>query len=388
MITRRPSLATRCVHGPPGSLPAAHPTSPSLHLSSAWLAASTEESAQVLAGTREGFSYSRLGNPTRAEAERRLAFLEETEGGLLTSSGMAAITCSLLSLLKAGDHLVASGSLYGNTRSLLHGVLSRLGIEVTHADPDEGDAFGNALTPRTKALYCETISNPTLTVANLPAWVDASRARGLPLLVDNTFATPVLCQPVLAGATLSIHSATKFLGGHGDLIAGAVLGEKSVVDEARKVAADFGCVADPFSCWLLMRGLATLPLRMERQQGTALALSRWLREQPGVVRVVHPQPRPWLGGGGALLGVELAGGKERAASFLDSLTLILRAPSLGDVHTLAVHPASTTHRQLDASALQRAGIPPGYVRLSIGLEDEADLREDLASALASAGGML
>jgi len=382
----RKALSTRCVHGPgipPG--PAPRPTSPPLYLTSSFTFDTTDEMADVLGGRSPGFSYSRLGNPTRAEAERRLADLEGAEAALLASSGMAAISSALLATCSAGDHVVASSALYGNTRSLLAGLLARLGIESTSVAPGDPAAARRARRPSTRALYVETIANPTLEVADLPGWGAIAREAGLPLLVDNTFATPVLCRPLEQGAALVLHSATKYLSGHGDLMAGVVAGDLALVARARATAQDLGCVADPFSAWLLVRGLPTLPLRVRRQAETAAALADVLRAHPAVASVRYPGSSSFLVSGSGILGVELRGGREAGARFLDALRLFTRAPTLGDVHSLAVHPATTTHRQLDEAQLAAAGIAPGYVRLSVGLEDAADLAADLAAALAAVG---
>jgi cystathionine beta-lyase/cystathionine gamma-synthase len=375
-------LHTRCLHGPRPD--AGAPTSTPLYLSSAFAFERSADMAAVLAGTEPGFSYGRLGNPTRREAELRLASLEEGADALLTASGMAAIGSALLSVAGAGDHLVAATALYGNTRSLLTGLLARLGLSVDFAPPGNPAAAAGLVGPRTRALYVETIANPTMEVADLPGWAAIAWRVGLPLLVDSTFATPMLCQPLKHGASLVLHSATKYLSGHGDLLAGVVVGDAARVEAARRVAQDLGAVGDPFAAWLLLRGLATLPLRVERQAATAHTLVAWLRAQPQVAAVHHPEPTHWLRSGSGMLALRLHGGRSAGERFLDALGLFLRAPTLGDVHSLAVHPASTTHRQLSAPELAAAGIDPGLVRLSVGLEDPADLQADLAQALRAA----
>jgi cystathionine beta-lyase/cystathionine gamma-synthase len=376
-------LHTRCLHGP-RSAPAAATSTP-LYLSSAFAFDSSDQMAQVLAGTEPGFSYSRLGNPTRREAELRLAGLEEGEDALLTASGMGAITAALLSVAGTGDHVVAASALYGNTRALLTGLGARLGLSVDFAPPGDAAAAARLIGPRTRALYVETIANPTMDVADLPGWGRVAATAGVPLLVDSTFATPILCQPLLHGASLVLHSATKYLSGHGDLLAGVVIGDRQRVEAARQVAQDIGGVGDPFSAWLLLRGLATLPLRVQRQAATAQALATWLSSHPKVAQVHYPTPTPWLRSGSGMLAIRLHGGREAGAAFLDALSLFTRAPTLGDVHSLAVHPASTTHRQLSASELLSAGIDPGLVRLSVGLEEPADLQADLVAALGAVG---
>lgn len=385
-MSRRPpaSFATRCVHGPAGGDapgPPPRPTSPPIYLTSAFAFDDAAAMAEVLAGRSPGWSYSRLGNPTRAEVEGRLADLEGAGDAALTSSGMAAISAAILGAAGSGDHVVAASTLYGNTRSLLTGLLARLGIELSTAPPGDPAAARAALRPRTRLLYCETIANPTLEVADLPGWAEVAAGAGLPLVVDNTFATPVLCRPLEHGASLVVHSATKYLSGHGDVLAGVVAGEPLWVSRARAVAADLGSAADPFTAWLLGRGLPTLPLRVERQARTATRIAAWLRTRPEVRDVRHPRPTPFLAGPSGILGLELEGGREGGRRFLDGLGLITRAPTLGDVRSLAVHPASTTHRQLSEAELRDAGIAPGYVRLSVGLEDARDLVADLRAAL-------
>lgn len=303
---------------------------------------------------------------------------------------MGAISAVFLGLCSSGDKIASARQLYGNTYSILSGRLERYGITTEFADVHDLEDV-RAAAAGAKLLYCETIGNPRLDVADLPALAAIARGEGIPLVVDNTFASPVLCRPLEHGASLVVHSATKYLGGHHDLIGGIVCGEPALVDAVRAVARDFGATFSPFNAWLSLRGIATLHLRVERSSTSALAIANALLGHSSIEKVYYPglptDPNNALaeglleGKGGGTLGFDVGGGRERVSYFQDSLRIVKAAASLGGTHSLIVHAASITHTQLSDEELVAAGIGPGFCRLSVGLEDPDDLIEDLISAL-------
>ncbi|MBW3552094.1 MAG: aminotransferase class I/II-fold pyridoxal phosphate-dependent enzyme [Gemmatimonadetes bacterium] len=334
--------------------------------------------------------YARYAN---SDAHRllaaRLAALEGTDAALAVGSGMAAISLTILSFAGAGDHIVAADSLYGGTRTLLTRELPRLGIETTFVDP--AGRWRDALRPNTRLLYMEVPVNPTLRVPDPRPVAALARERGLPLVVDATFATPINWRPVEDGVDVVIHSATKYMGGHSDLIAGVIAGPEAVVDQARERLKAFGPSLDPHALWLLERGLKTLALRVERQNATSLALARWLADHPAVAAVHHPglasHPDHAVAaaifrGFGGMLSFVVRGGDEAARAVLGRFALIAVAPSLGGVESLASMPRYTSHVALTPEQRAAGGIDDGFIRLSIGIEDLPDLREDLERALA------
>jgi methionine-gamma-lyase len=305
---------------------------------------------------------------------------------------MGAIHATLVSLLSAGDRVVCTRAVYGSTRNLLTGVLARLGVTVEFVDPTDLDAIEGALRTPTRVLYLETISNPTIVVADLPALAELGHRAGATVVVDNTFASPYLCRPIELGVDLVVESATKWLGGHSDVIAGVVAGSRGAIERIRATSVDTGGIVAPFSAFLVLRGIQTLHVRMTHHAASALTLARFLEARDDVPRVLypglpsHPQvavAERLLRSGGGMLAVDL-GSRDVAAAFIDALTIPPRTASLGSVHTLVVHPPSHTHRQLDDAGLAAAGIPLGLVRISVGLEDVDDLRDDVAAALDAA----
>jgi len=350
--------------------------------------------AQALRQPREGYVYTRYENPTTAALEAAVAGLEGAAQGMATASGMGAIATVLLTLAAAGDHLVVQRDLYGGTFSLLTTVAARLGITATFVDATDPGAVGAALRPATRAIYVETIANPTMTVVDLPALAGVAGAAGIPLVVDNTVASPYLCRPIGHGAAVVVHSATKYLGGHSDVIGGlALFADAGRHGQAWKTMIDLGASPDPFAAWLVLRGVKTLPLRMERHTANAGALAGLLADHPKVARVYwpglpghpsHAVAARVLDGYGGFLSFDLAGGRQAGRRFTEATRVALLAPSLGGPETLVSHPASTTHRQLDARALESAGIGEGMVRVSAGLEDADDLLEDFTHALEAA----
>jgi cystathionine beta-lyase/cystathionine gamma-synthase len=387
----RRGFATRAVHGVHGDAPAERPLAMPIWQTSAFSFDDAEHYAHTLRQPREGFVYTRYENPTTAALEATVAGLEGAAQGMAAASGMGAISAVLLSLAAAGDHLVAQRALYGGTYSLLTTIAARLGIDVTLVDTADLAQVEAAIRASTRAIYAETIANPTMSVADLPALAKLATAHGLPLVVDNTVASPYLCRPIEHGAAVVVHSATKYLGGHNDVIGGlALFAEEEQHRRAWHTLIDLGASADPFAAWLVLRGVKTLALRMERHTANAAAVAGLLAGHEKVTRVYwpglpdHPSHEVAgrvLDGYGGFLAFDLAGGRAAGRRFTEATRLALLAPSLGGTETLVSHPASTTHRQLDAAALAAAGIGEGMVRVSVGLEDADDLIEDFTNAL-------
>ena len=353
---------------------------------------SAEDSAElgeILGDRKPGYAYSRIDNPTSAALADALSELHGADAGFVFATGMAAAHAMFLALVEAGDHVVASSALYGSVQHLLENRLGRLGVEVTLVDVTDHDAVAAAFRPNTRLLHVETIANPTIIVADLPALAEIAHRHGAVLTVDNTFASPYLCRPIELGADLVFESCTKWIGGHSDVLGGVVVGDSARLKSVRQVQVDTGGTLAPLSAFLILRGIATLHVRMERHTENALAVARALEAQESVEHVYypglpsHPQAavaQRILRGGGGMLAFDL-GSRSVAAAFLDALTLPPRTASLGSVMTMAVHPPSTTHRQLDEAALATAGIREGLVRVSVGLEDVDDLITDFEHGL-------
>ena len=371
-----------------------HPNAVPIYQTATFSADTAREFADAVNGG--GHAYSRISNPTTDALADAVAVLERAEGGVVTASGMGAIHAALLSLVSAGDRIVATRAIYGSTRSLLDRVFGRLGVTTDYVDITDHGAVEAALaTTPTRVLYVETISNPTIVVADLAALASAAHRHGALLVVDSTFASPYLVQPLALGADLVIHSATKFIAGHSDVLAGAVVGSEALVRPVRSVTVDTGGTLAPLAAFLVLRGIPTLAIRMERHAATALGLARHLEGRPGVARVYypalasHPQAAVaarQLRSGGGILAVELEGGRAAGEAFIDGLTIPEKTASLGSIHTIVAHPPSSTHRQFDEAALEAAGIAPGLLRVSVGLEDLDDLIADVDAALSAARG--
>lgn len=346
------------------------------------------------AGPDESLRYIRYGNtPNQERLGTHLADLAGTEDGLVTASGMAAISCALLGILSEGDHLIAQRELYGGTRDLLLDGLPSLGVDVDLVDGTDASAWHAALRPTTRAVYLESLSNPLLSVADLEGAVRFAEERGLVSIVDNTFPTPIQLRPAELGFDLVVHSATKYLNGHSDIVAGAILGRADLVAAARKRLGQHGAALDPHACFLLARGLRTLPLRVRRQAATAERLARVLADHPAVAAVHYPglpghphheRARALFDGFGGMLSFEPAGGATAARALLEALEIPIVAPSLGGLESLVTRPATTSHASMSREEREAAGIGDGLVRLSVGVESGDDLEEDLLEALATA----
>jgi methionine-gamma-lyase len=338
----------------------------------------------------EIYIYSRDANPTDDRLAHAIAELEGAEEAVVFASGMGAIAAALEAYAGAGGHLVAVDGLYGGTHELITGVLPRFGITHTMVPQASAEAIERALRPDTKVVHVESISNPLLRVADVDGIAAVCRARGVPLVVDATFATPLLQRPLERGALLSVHSATKYIAGHGDLLCGIVSGPKSEIARVRRLRKFHGANVDPFGAWLALRGLRTLALRVERQVASAETIARALEPLPAVERVHYPWlpshpdhalAKRMLDGGGAMVSFEVKGGLDGARRLYDRLRLIARAASLGDVTSLMTHPATFSHGKLSDLERRRAGITDGLMRLSVGIEDAGDLVDDLKQAL-------
>ncbi|MBI4613587.1 MAG: aminotransferase class I/II-fold pyridoxal phosphate-dependent enzyme [Planctomycetes bacterium] len=389
-------FATIAIHGKrrlhkdePG--PPVRSVSVPIYQSSTFVFESAEQGARIFAGEEEGYVYTRIGNPTQERLEIEMAFLEGAEAGLAFASGMAAISAIVFALCRSGDNLVASETIYGGTHKLFRQTLSPLAIEARELDATRLDCLERAIDSRTRLVYIETPANPTLQILDIEACAGIAHRHGLPLVVDNTFLTPYLQNPIHLGADVVVHSATKYIGGHGDTVAGVLVGKKDFVGRVRaEILRDLGGIVSPFNAWLLLRGLKTLPVRMAKHCENASEVAQFLAFHPKVSAVHYPglrtHPQHELGlrqqrGPGGMIAFELAGGREAGRVLMNSVELWTLAVSLGDVDSLIEHPATMTHSTYSESELASAGIPPGMVRLSVGLEDVDDLVYDLKQAL-------
>ncbi len=370
---------------------AAEETSEALFLTSGYVYGSAEEAEAAFKGEKQRYIYSRYANPTVSMFEQRLRLLEGAEACVATASGMAAVYASLMCQLRAGDRVVASRALFGSCHFIVSELLPRYGIHTTLVDGTDLDQWRAALAPGVKAVFLETPSNPTLEIIDLPAVAEMTHAAGGMLIVDNVFATPLLQKPLQLGADVVVYSTTKHVDGQGRCLGGAIMCPQSLVDGGLK---DFmrhtGPCMSPFNAWVLLKGLETMSLRVERQCRVAVEIADFLAGQPGVTRVSyptldsHPQAalaRQQMSAGGTVVAFEIEGGKTAAFRFLNALRLIDISNNLGDSKSLITHPGTTTHQRLPAEERAKLGITDGFVRLSVGLEDSADIRDDLAAAL-------
>jgi methionine-gamma-lyase len=359
--------------------------------SSAFAFDSADALAQAMADPEGAAVYSRRGNPTVRALERTLAGLENGVAAMASASGMGAISGVLLALLRPGDHVVAQRCLYGGTYSVLTDLSDRFGIEVDYIGGDEAGEFTDSVRENTRLLYLETIANPTGQVPDLPRLLAAARGAGVLGVVDNSLASPLLCRPLELGADIVLHSTTKYLGGHSDVLGGAaVFADLDLYRQVWARAVEHGASADPFAAWLTLRGIQTLPLRMRQTCENAELVARRLAGHRAVETVrwpwleSHPSyrtARAVLSGGGGMLSFELTGGRSAGRAFIERVRLARLALSLGGVETLVTHPASTSHRELEGPALASAGIGPGMVRMSVGIEYAEDLWNDIEQAL-------
>lgn len=381
--------STRAIHGGEAPDAGAGAVATPIYQTAAFAFDSVEQAVSRTARLEEGYVYTRMGNPTIEALEAKLAYLDGAAACVAFGSGMGAVSGLFLGLCGAGDHVVCADSLYGATCSLLTGPLRRWGLGVTFVDAREPGNVARAIGPETKLVYLESPSNPTLRLVDLEAVAQVAHDRGVPVAVDNTFATSVNQQPLALGVDLVVYSATKYISGHGDTLGGAVLGSRDFIRQVRQAEILVGAALSPLNAFLLLRGTMTLPLRVERHNANALAVARWLQEHPRVLRVhypgleSHPQhdlAREQMRGFGGIVSFEVED-DEAARRVANAVRLFAIAVSLGDVRSLISQPASMTHRGLSPQARAAAGITGGLIRLSVGLEDAADLIADLAQAL-------
>ncbi len=385
----RDGVQTRAIHAGKGEN-RTHAVTPPIWQTTTFSADSSEHFAEIATAVRPSEFYTRYGNPTHKEVEATLVALEGGEAALLTSSGMGAIFTALMSVLKTGDHVVAQTNHYAGAMTLLDEMPQRFGVEVTLVDQTRAEDFAEALRPTTRVVYAESPTNPLMQITDLRALSELARSRGVTTIVDNTFSTPVNQRPLELGIDVVIHSATKYLGGHSDVTAGCVVSSREFVERAWHFSLLAGSILSPFDGWLLLRGLRTLGLRVERHNSNADALARFLEGHPKVARVYypglesHPQhalARTQMSGFTGMLSAELRGDFREAERLISRLRLATNAASLGGHETLVVHPAAMWGGYMTAEQLRAKGLSDSLVRISVGLEDERDLLEDFARAL-------
>jgi O-succinylhomoserine sulfhydrylase len=362
-----------------------------LFLTSSFVFDDAEQARALFAEEAEGPVYSRYSNPNTDEFVRKLVLLEGAEDGIATASGMAAVFTAIAALVQSGDHIVAGRALFGSTHQLLTRVFPKWGVTHTYVDGDDIATWARALTPATKLIFVETPSNPGLELIDLSALGALARARGIPLIVDNCFSTPILTQPLKLGASLVVHSATKFIDGQGRTLGGAIVGDKALVGETRYLARHAGPALSPFNAWVLSKSIETLSLRMEKHSANALRIATHFAGHAAVEQVRYPHlpqdphfalAKRQMRWGGGVLTLRLSD-YTAAVRFIDALTLCSHSPNLGDTRTIVTHPASTTHSKLTEDERQRVGITPGLVRISVGLEHVDDIIADLERAFAN-----
>jgi O-acetylhomoserine (thiol)-lyase len=415
---------TKAIHGGQESDPTTGARAVPIYQTTSYAFRNTEHAASLFALREPGNIYTRIMNPTNAVFEKRMALLEGGVGAVATASGQAAETIAILNIVRSGDEIVSANSLYGGTYTLFSSTFTKLGIKVKFVDPSDLSNFGNAITPRTRAVYAESLGNPKLDTLDFTAVSKIAHEAGVPLIVDNTVPTPYLLNPFDYGVDIVVHSATKFIGGHGTSIGGVIIdsgrfdwtngkysdltepdptyhgikyvetfGEAAYITKARvHLLRDLGPAMSPFNAFLFLQGLETLPLRMERHSKNATEIAKHLLEHPKVAWVNYPglpshpsftTAKKYFSRGlfGALMGFGINGGREAGKRFIDSLELISHLANIGDAKTLAIHPASTTHSQLSTEEQIQTGVTDDYIRLSIGLETVDDIIEDLDQAL-------
>ena len=381
---------TRAIHGgEPNRHGVNGPIVTEIVRSSTFTFSNTEEMKEWAEGKNKAYIYTRYGNPTLTVAQEKIAALEGAEAAIVTSSGMAAISSALLAALKSGDELISTAQLYGGTYRLMRDVFPNMGITV-HQIGTDLSGIEDVVTPRTKVLYIETPTNPTLRLVDIHKAVAFAKKHNLVSIIDNTFATPVLQNPIELGYDMVVHSATKALAGHSDIIAGVAVGSAHWMERVRHMIIYLGGSMDPGAAYLLIRGLKTLGVRVERQCENAMAVANFLEKHPKVARVHYPGlkshadhalAKKQMRGFGSMLAFDMKGGLPAARRFCDRVRLFLLAASLGGVESLVILPIYSSHYNMSNEELRRAGVSPGTVRVSIGLEDKEDLIEDLKQAL-------
>ncbi len=392
MRNRPDSFSTLAIHHGYDPMENEGALTPPLHLTSTFAFETAEAGGEMFSGEREGHIYSRISNPTCDLLERRIAVLEGAEAGLALASGMGAITATMWTLLAPGDEVILDKTLYGCTFSFMQHGLKKFGIDVTHVDLTEPENLVAAISERTKMVYFETPANPNMRLVDIRAVSEIAHARDVIVVVDNTYATPYLTQPVKEGADIVLHSATKYLGGHGDVVAGLLAGSAELVSQIRLTGMKdmTGAVMAPFNAMMILRGLKTLEVRMDRHCASAMTVAELLQQSSAVQKVWYPGLESFEQHGlakrqmsqfGGMIAFELKGGIDAGRAMMNRLEMITRAVSLGDAETLIQHPASMTHSTYTPEERMAHGISEGLVRLSIGLEGVDDVIADLMQAL-------
>ena len=384
-------FATLAVHAGEAPCPVTGALDTPIYQSTTFVSADSNEMAAVYGEQKPGFMYTRYGNPTIKALEEKLAAIEQGEAALATATGMAAISTAILGYVRAGDHVVAARSLYGAAYNFLNKKLPRMGASATFVESTRVEDFEKAIRPNTRLIYFESPSNPILEIVDIAALAQLGKSRGVPTMMDNTFASPALQQPIPLGVTVSVHSATKYLCGHGDAMAGAIIGPKDYIHQLNhEILRDFGGVISPFNAWLLLRGIRTLHLRMPAHCANAQKIAEFLFHHPKVEHVNYPGLPQHPGHGiakkqmsafGAMISFDVKGGYEGGMKVMDRVKIFARAASLGDTRSLIVHSASTSHRAVPREQRLAIGITDGLVRLSVGIEAAEDLIADLGQAL-------
>lgn len=391
-MTRPTGFATRAIHHAYDPQQNEGALTPPLHLTSTFAFETAEAGGEMFAGERQGHIYSRISNPTCDLLEQRIATLEGAEAALALSSGMGAITAALWTVLCPGDELIVDETLYGCTFAFMRHGLAKWGVTITHVDMTDPENIRAAISDKTRVVYFETPANPNMRLVDIAAVSEIAHEAEAIVIVDNTYATPYLTRPIILGADLVLHSATKYLGGHGDVVAGLVAGSAEMVTEIRLVGMKdmTGAVIAPFNAMLILRGLKTLALRLERHCASAQTVATWLEDHPGVGVVHFPGltsfPQHELASRqmdkpGAMIAFELEGGMAAGIALMNRLNMIQRAVSLGDAESLIQHPASMTHSTYTPEERAAHGISDGLIRLSVGLEEVEDILADLDRAL-------
>ncbi len=387
---------TQIVHGAPIRHVTSRDLAPPIHLTSTFTFEDSNQGSGVFDGSHEGYVYTRISNPTVDLLQEKIAVLEEGEAAIATASGMAAVAAAGMALAKPGDNLVSCTTLYGGVFALFDKHFKDLNIQARFISPRNGasrDRLERLIDEKTRFLYMETPANPTLDVIDIALWASAARKAGIPLIVDNTFASPFLQRPLALGADIVVHSATKYLGGHGDIIGGLIVGSREMMGLIQEEhTKNFGPIMSPFNAWLFLRGVKTLALRMERHGENALCIAKWLESHPEVTRVYYPGlpsspghaiAKKQMKNFGGMIAFEVKGGVAAGRALMDNLRLCVIAVSLGDCETLLQHPASMTHATYSKEDRKKAGITDGLIRLSVGIEHVDDIIADLENALAS-----
>ncbi len=385
---------TQIVHGAQIRHVTSRDLAPPIHLTSTFTFENSSQGSGVFDGSREGYVYTRISNPTVDLLQEKIAVLEGGEAAIATASGMAAVAAAGMALAKPGDNLVSCTTLYGGVFALFNRHFKDLNIRTRFISPRVGTSrnrLERLIDNKTRFLYMETPANPTLDIIDISLWASVAQKNGIPLIVDNTFASPFLQRPLELGADIVVHSATKYLGGHGDIIGGLVVGNNEMMSHIKEeYTKDFGPIMSPFNAWLFLRGIKTLALRMERHGENALCIAKWLEAHPKVKRVYYPGlasspghaiAKKQMKNFGGMIAFEIKGGRAAGKTFMDNLKLCVIAVSLGDCATLLQHPASMTHSTYPKEDREKAGISDGLIRLSVGIEHVDDIIADLENAL-------